>query len=443
MKPFTVETTPDPTGRRPKLSLFQTLFHLSAMVSGGIAIGWMCALGCASKSTINVPLMGQAVAVIQRNYVDRSAVQPTPLTYGAISGMVDALGDTGHSTFLTPDMVAELKNEERGELKGIGVEIRMKDKRVVIVAPLDQTPAQRAGLRAGDVIIKVNNQDISSWPLDRVVKEITGPEGTKVTLTILDPASNRTRDVTVTRASIRIHNVVWAQLPGTKFVHLRISSFNGPVAKDLRAALQQIRGTNLQGIVLDLRNNPGGILDEAIDSASEFLNGGNVLLIKDAEGKITPEPARKGGLVTNVPVVVLVNQGSASAAEIVAGALRDNRGATLVGQTTFGTGTVLGEFHLSDGSALLLAIQEWLTPKGESFWHKGIKPQIEVPLPEDTPPLLPENERGMTLEQLQSTADHQLLRAIDVLKSQTQSVQAALSTNPETSNNEHPTSNIQ
>lgn len=397
------------------------------MVSGGIAIGWMCALGCASKSTLNVPLMGQAVTVIQRNYVDRAALQRSTLTYGAISGMVDALGDTGHSTFLTPDMVAELKNEERGELKGIGVEIRMKDKRVVIVAPLDQTPAQRAGLRAGDVIIKVNDQDISGWPLDRVVQSITGREGTKVTLTILDPASNRTREVTVTRAEIRIHNVVWAPLPGTPFVHLRISSFNGPVAKDLRTALQQIRGTNQpQGIVLDLRNNPGGILDEAIASASEFLSGGNVLLIKDADGKTSPEAVKKGGLATNVPVVVLINQGSASAAEIVAGALRDNRGATLVGQTTFGTGTVLGEFHLADGSALLLAIQEWLTPKGESFWHKGITPQIEVPLPEDTPPLLPENVRGMTPEQLQATADHQLLRAIDVLKSETSSAQAAV-----------------
>lgn len=428
MKPFN-PSTPEPARGSQSPPLLQHLLHLSAMVSGGIAIGWLCALGCASRATLNVPLMGQAVAVIQRNYVDRTALERSQLTYGAINGMVDALGDVGHSTFLSPEMVAELKSEERGEFKGIGIEIRMKENRVVVVAPLDQSPAQRAGLNAGDAIIKVDDQDISGWTLDRVVAQITGPAGTTVRLTVLPPNSNHTREISVTRASIRIREVVWAQLPGTKLAHLRIASFNGSVTKDLRAALQQIRTARLQGIVLDLRNNPGGILDEAIACASEFLSGGNVLLIKDANGKITPQPAKKGGLATNIPVVVLVNQGSASASEIVAGALRDSRDAQLVGQTTFGTGTVLGEFRLSDGSALLLAVQEWLTPKGESFWHKGITPQIQVSQPDDTPPLLPENERTMTPEQLQSTADHQLLRAIEVLNSRTPSFQVALPIN--------------
>lgn len=388
------------------------------MASGGIAIGWMCAIGCASKATLNVPLMGQAAAVIQRNYVDRPAIQRTTLTYGAISGMVNALGDSGHSTFLTPDMVTELRNEERGEFKGIGVEIAMKEGRVTVIAPIDQSPAQHAGLRAGDAIVKVNSQDISTWPLSKVVDQITGPAGSKVQLTLLDPKSGQTRDVTITRASIKIREVTWVPLPGTRLAHLRIASFNGSVSKDLHAALEEIRTARLQGIVLDLRDNPGGILDEAIDSASEFLSGGNVLLIKDANGKTTPQPARKGGIATDIPVVVLVNEGSASAAEIVAGALRDTRGAQLVGQKTFGTGTVLGQFNLTDGSALLLAIQEWLTPKGESFWHKGIVPQIEVSLPENVSPLLPENERTMTVAEFQSTTDKQLLRAIEVLKKQ-------------------------
>lgn len=418
MKLFSLPPSgPEPTNTPPPRwqSLFQGLFNLAAMVSGGIAIGWMCALGCASRATLNLPLMGQAAAVIQRNYVDRSALQRTTLTYGAISGMVDALGDTGHSTFLSPDMVAELKNEERGEFKGIGVEIAMKDGRVVIAAPLDQSPAQRAGLRAGEAIVKVNGEDITGWPLNRVVEKITGPAGTKVQLTLLDPKSGRTREVTITRASIKIHEVTWAQLPGTHLADLRIASFNGTVSTELRDALRQIRGAKIQGIVLDLRDNPGGILDEAVVCASQFLSGGNVLLIKESNGKITPQPAIKGGLATNIPVVVLVNQGSASAAEIVAGALRDTRGAELVGETTFGTGTVLAQFNLADGSALLLAIQEWLTPDGQSFWHKGITPQIKVPLAEDISPLLPENERTMTPAQLQSSTDGQLLRAIEVL----------------------------
>ena len=181
--------------------------------------------------------------------------------------------------------------------------------------------------------------------------------------------------------------------------------------------MKEIKTTGCEGIVLDLRNNPGGLLDQAVAGASEFLKGGNVLLEKDSDGKVTSlEPARHGGLATDIPVVVLVNQGSASGAEIVAGALRDTRGSTLVGETTFGTGTVLGEFRLGDGSAMLLAIQEWLTPKGESFWHKGITPQIQVSLPENASPEFPEAERNLTAEQFQSSPDRQLLRAIEVLK---------------------------
>lgn len=386
------------------------------MFAGGIAIGFFCALACAfSRYGLNSPLIAQATALIQRNYVDRSAIDPKSLTYGAISGMVDSLGDSGHSIFLSPEMVTEVKNEERGEFKGIGVEIRMRDDRVVVVAPMDQSPAQRAGMRAGDVITRINGQDISSWPLSRVVEHITGPAGTTVRLTLLDPKSGHTRELTITRASIRIREVTWIQLPGTRLAHLRLASFNGSAAKDLHAALREIRAAGIQGIVLDLRNNPGGILDEAIASASEFLNGGNVLLIKDAKGRITAQPAKKGGLAADIPVVLLVNQGSASAAEIVAGALRDSRGAQLVGETTFGTGTVLSQFNLSDGSALLLAIQEWLTPKGESFWHKGITPQIQVPLPETVSPSLPADERNMTPAQLRASSDQQLLRAIGVL----------------------------
>jgi carboxyl-terminal processing protease len=411
--------------RKSRRSPIPLGFQLMAMLGGGIAIGWTCALGCASKEALNMPLMNQAVAVMQRNYVDQSALQRTTLTYGAISGMVSSLGDNGHTTFLSPEMVKELGDAERGEFKGIGIEIRMKNNRVVVVAPIDQSPAQRAGLRAGDVIMKVNDQDITGWPLSRVVEQITGPAGSKVRLTILNTQSGRTREITITRASIKVHDVTWAQLPGTELAHLRISSFNRNVAKDLHAALEQIQTAGMRGIVLDLRNNPGGFLDQAVAVASEFLKGGNVLLVKDPDGHISPEPVRKGGIATEIPLDVLINQGSASAAEIVAGALRDSRDAALIGETTFGTGTVLGEFRLTDGSALLLAIQEWLTPKGESFWHKGITPQIPVSLPEDAAPLLPENERNMTQEQLQSSSDHQLLRAIEVVDSKLASTPAA------------------
>lgn len=418
MNSFPAEPSHSENNRNVRISI-KNCVELFAVLCGGIAIGWTCALGCASRSSLNYPLMQQAAAVIQHEYVDHSELQSTSLTYGAISGMINSLGDYGHSTFLSPAMVKELGNEERGEFKGVGVEIRIKNGRVVIVAPIDKSPAQRAGLQAGNVILKVDGTDISGWPLNRVAEHITGPAGTSVKLTIMDAQSGRSRDVTLTRASIKVNDVTWAQLPGTDIAHLRIASFNRHVGKDLRTALEQIHDAKLHGVILDLRNNPGGLLDEAISVASEFLNGGNVLLVKDAKGRISPEPAKKGGLATKIPVVVLVNQGSASAAEIVAGALRDSRGAELVGETTFGTGTVLGEFELSDGSALLLAIQEWLTPKGESFWHKGITPQIEVTLPQGTDPLIPENERNMTSAQFQATTDLQLLRALKVLDSRT------------------------
>jgi carboxyl-terminal processing protease len=164
-----------------------------------------------------------------------------------------------------------------------------------------------------------------------------------------------------------------------------------------------------------MRNNPGGVLDEAVAVASEFLPGGNVFLSRDALGKITPEPVKPGGVATNMQVVVLINGGSASASEIVAGALRDARRASLVGQATFGTGTVLEQFQLSDGSALMLAVSEWLTPGGRSFWRRGVKPDAEVALPAGAVPLIPAHETDLTPASLQASGDDQLLRALSLL----------------------------
>jgi carboxyl-terminal processing protease len=358
----------------------------------------------------------QAWNTIQRQYVDQSVVQPKELTYGAINGMVDALGDTGHSAFLTPEMARELKSMESGEFKGVGLEIQIKAGHVVVVAPVDDSPAQRAGIRAGDIIAKVGGKDVSDLPLNKVIEQISGRPGTKVTLTIQDPHTERTRDLTITRAAIKLHEVTWHRLPGTAIAHLRLATFDFGVTKDLRKALRAIERDELRGVVLDLRNNPGGLLDEAISVASEFLSEGNVLIAKDGRGQTEEVPVQKGGLATNLPLVVLVNEGSASAAEIVAGALQDAHRAPLLGQTTFGTGTVLEQFRLSDGSALLLAVEEWLTPAGRSFWHKGLAPEFEVILPTEIDPLVPSNERELTPEQLQATDDRQLLRAMDVLR---------------------------
>jgi carboxyl-terminal processing protease len=208
-------------------------------------------------------------------------------------------------------------------------------------------------------------------------------------------------------------------LPGTTVAHLRVASFSQGVTDDLKKSLHEIQQEGMTGLVLDLRDDPGGLLDEAIGVASQFLSSGNVLLEKDAKGQVKQIEVRPGGAATEIPMVVLINAGTASAAEIVAGALQDAHRADLVGETTFGTGTVLGEFSLSDGSALLLAIQEWLTPDGRVIWHQGIVPDVEVPLSAGVTPLFPNAEQDLTSAQLQAGDDAQLARALELLTQST------------------------
>ncbi len=389
-------------------------------LGGGIALDRAVLIAYAQPKTaqVNGPdfqLLNEAWSIINRVYVDRSAVQSQTMTYGAISGMVDSLGDTGHSTFLSPQMVKEENNFTQGTFEGIGAEVQEKDNQIVIVAPIDNSPAQKAGLRPNDVILKVNGEDISGLPLDQAIQKILGPAGTKVTLTIFTPSTGETRDVSLTRARITVNNVTWAKIPGTTLADVRIVGFSQGVSSDLQKALAQIKQQGLTGVVLDLRNNPGGLLSESVDTTSQFISSGNVLLEKDAQGKTTPVPVNGSETATDLPMVVLINGGTASAAEIVSGALQDAHRAQLVGETTFGTGTVLNQFPLSDGSALLLATQEWLTPNGRVIWHHGITPDVPVTLTTGTIPVLPEAESGMTQDQLKSSGDAQLLKAIDLL----------------------------
>jgi carboxyl-terminal processing protease len=394
-----------------------TLAILALGFIGGATLERMTGIGLPpSGAWASLRLISQAWSLINRFYVDRAAVQARTMTYGALSGMVDALGDTGHSRFLSPQMVKEVNEIEQSKFQGIGAEVHLKGGHVVIVVPLDGSPAQRAGLRSGDIILQVNGRNVTGRPLDEVVSEISGPAGTEVTLTILPPASGNTRQVTLTRAKIIMHNVTWQKLPQTKFVHLRIADFSSDVSADLRKALTEIKKAPTTGIILDLRNNPGGLLEQAVEAASQFLKGGNVLLVKNARGQEKPVPVKPGGEATEIPMVVLVNGGTASGAEIVAGALQDAHRAPLVGEATFGTGTVLNEFKLSDGSALLLAIEEWLTPAGHVIWHKGITPGFVVALAAGVSPVFPETERTMNAEQIDDSDDAQLLRALELLR---------------------------
>ena len=389
-------------------------FFLGRQVSGIFLPSNKIPLGAKS----DFGLMAEAWNCIRAHYVDQPAIQPRPMIYGAISGMVDALGDTGHSTFLSPEMIKAEKEFTAGKYKGIGAEIKMKGGHVVIVTPLDGSPAQKAGLQPGQIIIGVNGKDIAGLSLLQVVKRISGPANSQVTLRILDPGTGQTREVTLVRAAIAMNNISWHQLPGTKVAHLRIAGFSQGVTKDLKEALKAIKAEELKGLILDLRNNPGGLLTEAVLTASQFLSKGNVVLEKNVHGRISAIAVEKGGLSQLLPMVCLVNGGTASGAEIVAGALQDHRRAKLVGMTTFGTGTVLEQFPLSDGSALLLAVREWLTPDGHSFWHKGITPNVVIPLSPKVAPLFPEEERNMSPQQIKASKDTQLLDGLGLLNRQ-------------------------
>lgn len=360
----------------------------------------------------NLSLFQQAWDIVEQHYVNRGALNPTNMLYGAITGMVDSLGDTGHTRFLTP---ADLSSEQQslaGRLEGIGAEMSIRGGHPVIVAPITGSPAAKAGIRAGDVLVRVNGQDVTQLPLDQIVSLIHGPLGTPVTLTVIHRGQTTPTDITIVRAQVTVPSVTWAIVPGTHVAHVQVSQFAQGATKDLVNAIKGAEAQGATSLVLDLRDDPGGLRDEAISVASQFLTGGNVLIEQNAQGQRTTYPVKPNGVAPSIPIAVLVNQGTASSAEIVAGALQDQKRGDLVGEKTFGTGTVLSTFRLSDGSAILLGTSEWLTPSGRQIWHQGIQPNVVVALPSGVPPLFPDEERSMSAAEVAARDDTQLAAAV-------------------------------
>jgi len=291
----------------------------------------------------------QAWDLAQRHFVDRSAIDPKEMTYGAIEGMLQTLGDTGHTRFMNPEETAYQSSDISGQFFGVGAELNLKDGYPVIVAPMDDSPAEKAGVKAGDILVEVDGQSVVGMTLDRVVRMVRGPEGTQVTLKVIHDGENSVTEIAITRGKIQVLPVTWTMVPGTDIGHLRLSQFNANASKDMASALTQLKAAGAKALVVDVRSNTGGLLDQCIEVTSQFIPNGYVLMERDADGNQRGLSVNAGGQATDIPIVVLVNQGTASAAEILAGAIQDHQRGQVVGETTFGTGTVLSTFRLSDG----------------------------------------------------------------------------------------------
>jgi carboxyl-terminal processing protease len=372
----------------------------------------------ASSSMMDQPAFQafqQTWDLIQSDYVDESAIVDEKLIYGAAAGMVAALGDDGHSRFVPKDEAEAYYEALKGELVGIGVQIDMSSGRPVIVAALDGSPAAEAGVEGDDVLVEVDGQTTDRMSQLDLFQLLRGDEGTTVEITLERPREDRTYTVSLVRSRISIEPVTWTMLP-SQVALVRIAQFSENTTDRLREALTDARGQGATAIVLDLRDNPGGYTNEAVGVAGQFLpDGTTVFNVEDREGRIEAKRTEGEGLALDMPLVVLINGGSASAAEIVASALRDNDRALLVGETTYGTGTQLLPMELSDGSLLVLGTSLWLTADGEQVWHTGIEPAIEVELSAGGDQVRPGALNLTSQSALAAAGDVQLQRAFETL----------------------------
>ena len=284
----------------------------------------------------------------------------------------------------------------------------------MVMAPMDGSPADKAGMESGDVIVAVDGESVKEEDTEEIGRRIRGPEGTTVDLTVLRDDEEEL-EFSVERAELEVPVASWNLIPGTDVAHLRLASFSENSAEKLKGTVAAAQEAGAQSLVLDLRSNPGGLVEQAEEVAAQFLPAESPIYIrKDAEGE-EETTVPEGNEPVYAPLVVLVDGGSSSSAEIVAGALRDNGRAEVIGETTFGTGTVLDEYLLSDGSAMLLAVAEWLTPNRDSIRGSGIEPDIEVELEEDQEPRTPDETKDLTREEI-FAEDAQLERAFEILR---------------------------
>ncbi len=372
-------------------------------------------------------LFTDALSIVEADYVE--SPEAKQLVYGALKGMLATLDP--YSQFMDPDSYNELKIDTEGEFGGLGIEITIKDDLLTVITPIDDTPAYRAGIKSNDRVVKIDQESTRGITLLDAVKKLRGKPNTSVLLTVLREGENELKEFTVTRDIIKIQSVKEAKMLDEHIGYIRLSDFRENTPQDLEDAVKQLKQGQAEGLILDLRNNPGGLLDVAVSTSELFLHGKQMVVT--TKGRLRNQNlefrSRREGLVSDIPLVVLVNEGSASASEIVAGAIQDHRRGIILGTKSHGKASVQTIFPLKDGSALRLTTSKYYTPNGRMIHGQGIIPDVVVPF--EPPPEPTAKPKGPQADQIFDSIeqhknanspdaakpkDNQLDRAVDLLK---------------------------
>ena len=385
--------------RKNLISIFLVIVILASF-GGGFYFGKSQCKICPPEE-IDFSLFWEAWDKLQEKFADKGKLNIQEMIYGAISGMVKSLEDP-YTIFLNPEDTKRFIEDVKGTFEGVGMEIGVKKGQLQVIAPLEGTPAQKAGLRAGDKIIKVDDTLTADITIDEAINLIRGEKGTEVTLTIYREEWGTTKEIKIVRGVIEVPSLKW-EIKDENIAYLKLYQFSEKASSDFSKAAIEILNSPAEKIILDLRNNPGGYLEVAQDISGWFLERGQIVVIEDfgagEEQKIYK--AQGNASLAEYPIVILINQGSASGSEILAGALRDNRGIKLIGEKSFGKGSVQELERLKGGSSLKITVAKWLTPKGELITDKGLEPDIKV---------------EMTDEDYEEGRDPQLDKAIEIIK---------------------------
>lgn len=353
------------------------------LIAAGFGLGFMTGKkNCpvCPPSTVDMSLFWQTWDSVGQNFVDKSKIDTQKMVYGAISGMVQSLGDP-YTVFFDPTESKQFLEDSNGSFEGVGMEIGIQRDSITVITPIEGSPAKAAGIHSGDIIVKIDGTSTANMKLDEAIKMIRGPKGTSVTLTIYRDEWKENRDIKLTRQVIELPSVKWS-MKDNNIAYIQLYQFSEKASDDFKNAALQTLSSPAKSIVLDLRGNPGGYLNVAQDIAGWLLAKGQLITTESqGDGKPqTPYLSLGPSLLAKYPIVVLIDEGSASASEILAGALRDDRNIQLVGKKSYGKGSVQEVLPLSGGSSLKVTIAKWLTPKGDQISEKGLVPDVDVTL---------------------------------------------------------------